>query len=172
MSRRQLLMLGSAGAVAALAGVGLASWRLRLAPAQIDENLWTQRFERPDGGELTLSAFRGQPLIVNFWATWCPPCLQEMPDLDRLQAAYAQSGLQIVGLAVEDAAPVRKFLAERPVRFAIGVAGPAGVSLARRLGNDRGGLPFTVVFDGRGELRHRKLGQTSYAELEGWIRKL
>ena len=95
-----------------------------------------------------------------------------MPDLDRLQATHAARGLQVVGLALEEAAPVRQFLAKRPVGFAIGLAGTAGVALTRQLGNDKGGLPFTAVFDRSGELRHRKLGQSHFAELDGWVREL
>ncbi|ODU07735.1 MAG: hypothetical protein ABS84_15970 [Rubrivivax sp. SCN 71-131] len=172
LRRRQLLLLGGAGLGAGLAGAGLAWWRLSLVPAQVDEGFWAQRFERPEGGELSFAALRGQPLVLNFWATWCPPCLQEMPDLDRLQAAHAARGLQVVGLALEEAAPVRQFLAKRPVRFAIGLAGPGGAALTRQLGNDKGGLPFTAVFDRAGELRQRKLGQSNFAELDGWVRNL
>ena len=171
-ARRQLLLLGAAGVAAGLAGACWAWWRLALAPAQVDEGFWSRRFERPEGGELALAALRGKPLVLNFWATWCPPCLQEMPDLDRLQATHAARGLQVVGLALEEAAPVRQFLAKRPVGFAIGLAGTAGVALTRQLGNDKGGLPFTAVFDRSGELRHRKLGQSHFAELDGWVREL
>jgi thiol-disulfide isomerase/thioredoxin len=170
--RRQLLLLGGAGLAAGLAGAGFAWWRMALSPARVDEGFWTQRFERPEGGELWRAARRGKPLVLNFWATWCPPCLQEMPDLDRLQTAHAGSGLQVVGLALEDAAPVREFLARRPVGFAIGLAGPGGVALTRQLGNDKGGLPFTAVFDRAGKLAHRKLGQSHFAELDGWVRDL
>lgn len=169
LKRRQTFILAGAGTVAALGGAGVAWWRLRLAAPAVDDSFWSLRFARPQGGWLTLAEFRGQPLILNFWATWCPPCLQEMPDLDRLQATHAASGVRVLGLALEDATPVQQFLAKRPVRFAIGLAGPGGADLSRRLGNHKGGLPFTAVFDRHGELRQRKLGQTSYAELEEWL---
>ncbi|MCC7152104.1 MAG: TlpA family protein disulfide reductase [Rubrivivax sp.] len=172
MTRRQTLILGAAGLTAAVGGAGLAWWRLQLAPARVDDSFWSLRFARPEGGEFALASFRGQPLVINFWATWCPPCLQEMPELDRIQAEHKAAGVQVIGLALEDAAPVRQFLVKRPVGFAIGLAGPGGVDLTRRLGNDKGGLPFTAVFDRSGELRHRKLGQTSFAELDGWLRGL
>lgn len=171
MNRRQLL-LGGAGAAAALAGAGLAWWRHALDAPQIAADFWSLRFERPEGGELALASLRGRPIVLNFWATWCPPCLKEMPDLDRLHGVHAAQGLQVVGLAVDGPTPVRQFLARQPVRFAIGLAGLDGTELSRRLGNSNGGLPFTVVFDGQGRLRHRKLGQTSYEELDRWIRAL
>ena len=172
MNRRQALILGGAGAAAGLAGAGLAWWRYALAPPQIADDFWSLRFERPEGGELALTSLRGRPIVLNFWATWCPPCLKEMPDLDRLHQAHAASGLQIVGLAVDGPTPVRQFLARQPVRFAIGLAGLDGADLSRRLGNSNGGLPFTVVFDRQGRLRHRKLGQTHYDELTRWINGL
>lgn len=172
MSRRQTLLLAGAGVASAVIGGGLAWWQLRLGEPAIDASFWDLRFERPEGGELALAPLRGRLLVVNFWATWCPPCLEEMPDLDRLQATHAAQGLAVVGLAVDGPAAVRQFLARRPVRFAIGMAGLEGTDLSRRLGNQQGALPFTAVFDRTGTLRHRKLGQTSFAELDGWVRKL
>ena len=106
---------------------------------------------RPDGGELALGSLRGRPLVLNFWATWCPPCVEEMPMLDRFQREQQRGGWQVVGLAVDSAAPVREFLARHPVGFPIGLAGMQGVELSRALGNTRGALPFSVVFDARGE---------------------
>jgi len=172
MTRRHALLLAGAGAGAALAGAGFAWWRYALDKPRIEADFWTLRFDRPEGGELALASLRGRPLVLNFWATWCPPCLKEMPDLDRLHGTHAARGLQVVGLAVEGPTPVRQFLARQPVRFAIGLAGLDGTALSRRLGNSNGGLPFTVVFDSQGRLRHRKLGQTSYDELDRWVRGL
>jgi len=172
MSRRQTLRLAGAGVASALVGGGLAWWQLRLDEPQVEAAFWDLRFERPEGGELALASLRGRVLVVNFWATWCPPCLEEMPDLDRLQATHANQGLAVLGLAVDSLAAVRQFLARRPVRFAIGLAGLEGTELSRRLGNRQGGLPFTAVFDRSGTLRHRKLGQTSFDELDGWVRQL
>lgn len=172
MKRRAWLAAGLACAAVA-GGIGWRIWdRLGGAGSHDAADLWRMRFPRPEGGEIEMAALRGRPLLLNFWATWCPPCLQEMPDLDRLQATHAARGLQVVGLALEEAAPVRQFLAKRPVGFAIGLAGTAGVALTRQLGNDKGGLPFTAVFDRSGELRHRKLGQSHFAELDGWVREL
>ena len=172
MSRRQWMVLGGAGLGAALLGAGLATWRLALDEPAVGEDFWSLRFERPEGGELALASFRGRPIVLNFWATWCPPCIKEMPDLDRLQAAYAQRGVQVVGLAVDGPTPVRQFLARQPVRFAIGLAGLDGTELSRMLGNRNGGLPFTAVFDAAGRVRHRKLGQTHYDEMDRWLSTL
>ena len=169
MNRRTLLVAGVA-AVAACAGAGVALWRARPPVAtESTAALWALRFEQPGGGQLALDALRGRPLLLNFWATWCPPCVAELPLLDRFARAQPANGWQVVGLAVDNLAPVVAFLAKRPVGFAIGLAGMDGVDLARTLGNAGGGLPFTAVFDRSGLLVRRKLGLIEPADLQSWV---
>jgi thiol-disulfide isomerase/thioredoxin len=173
--RRRALVFGMAGAAAAALGVGSALWRGRSA-APVDAgpvdagpaDVWGLRFATPDGGELVLADFRGRPLLMNFWATWCPPCVKEMPLLDQFHRQHQAAGWQVVGLAVDSPTPVRQFLTRVPVGFAIGLAGFDGTELSRRLGNDRGALPFTVVFGKDGRVLHRKLGEVTPEELESW----
>jgi thiol-disulfide isomerase/thioredoxin len=174
MTRRAILF-GAAGVAAAALGVGSALWRGRsAAPADggpVDTgpaDVWGSRFGTPDGGELVLADFRGRPLLLNFWATWCPPCVKEMPLLDQFHRKHQAAGWQVVGLAVDSPTPVRQFLARVPVGFAIGLAGFDGSDLSRRLGNESGALPFTVVFGPDGRVLHRKLGEVTAEELEGW----
>jgi thiol-disulfide isomerase/thioredoxin len=167
VNRRHLALAAVAGA----AGLGGLAWRWRqeqgsLPPAE--HALWALRFPRPEGGELVMAELRGQPLVLNFWATWCPPCVKEMPQLDRFQNAVASRGWRVVGLAVDGPTPVREFLLRQPVSFAIGLAGLEGTDLSRQLGNERGALPFTVVFGRDGRLVQRKLGETSFDELMRW----
>ncbi len=168
MNRRRQIALLAAGTAAAAAGL---IWSLRQSPAgpAPGDNFWRLRFDRPEGGELAMADFRGQILVLNFWATWCPPCIKEMPELDRLHQEHAGQGVQVLGLAVDGPAPVRQFLARHPVRFAIGLAGFEGAELSRSLGNDKGALPFTVVFDKNGQQRHKKLGQSTFDELQRWV---
>ena len=162
------------GAAAALAGVGWALWHQRTDSDGADAaaGLWALRFDRPEGGELEMAPLRGRPLVLNFWATWCPPCVKEMPELDRFHRDHAARGWQVVGLAIDGPTPVREFLQRVPVSFPIGLAGFGGTDLVRRLGNPSGGLPFTVLFGREGLPLHRKLGETTYDELAGWARGL
>ena len=125
----------------------------------------------PDAAGQThsLSEWRGKVLLVNFWATWCPPCIEEMPLLDAFYQQNSANGWQVVGLAIDQPSRVRQFLSQHPVAYPVGQAGLNGTSLGTQLGNDQGGLPFTVVFDPQGGLKARKLGKLSEDDIKSWI---
>ena len=163
----------AAGVALAAGGAGLA-WRGRQERAATppDTPPWPLVFPRPEGGELRMAAFWGKPLVLNFWATWCPPCVEELPELERFHRAWSSRGWQVAGLAVDAPGPVREFLGRQPLSFAVGLAGLDGSALSRTLGNDRGALPFTAVFDATGRIVQRKLGQTTFDELAGWAARI
>lgn len=140
-------------------------------PASGAQVLWATRLPQAGGGELVLAELKGQPLLVNFWATWCAPCVKELPLLDRF--AREQAGrIAVVGIAVDRHEAVQTFLAKSPVTFRVGVAGFAGGTLARELGNAQGGLPFSVALDRQGRLLDRKLGETHAEDLQAWALRL
>ena len=165
--RRRLLLAG-VGLAAAAGGAGVALWRLQPDEAVDTSALWTQSFATPGGQPLAMEALRGKPLLVNFWATWCPPCVEELPMLDRFARDQAANGWQVIGLAIDQPSSVRKFLAATPVSFPIGLAGLGGTELGKSLGNSTGGLPFTVVFAADGKVRERRMGKLSQADLTRW----
>ncbi len=179
MTQRRSLLLGGAAAVAALGGFGWARWRERQGAtpqallAQQLERLWSLTFEQPEGGTLALSSLRGRPLLLNFWATWCPPCIKEMPLLGQFQSRHGRDGQgwQVVGLAVDNVEPVRSFLKRAPAGFPVGIAGFNGLELAFELGNETRQLPFSVILDRQGRLLTRKLGAFSEEELARWADK-
>lgn len=172
MNRRSWFV---AGAAAAAAGVGWQLWRERQSQEQAERglaSLWPLRFPRPEGGELALAEFRGRPLLINFWAPWCPPCVKELPALNRFQKDFAAQGWQVIGLAIDEPPPVRAFLKKLPLDFPVGIAGFAGADLSRRLGNADGALPFSVILDAAGHVARRQLGESQYEDLVRWARAI
>ena len=125
-------------------------------------------FETPDGQLRAMNSFRGKPLLLNFWATWCPPCIEELPLLDAFFQEHKASGWQVLGLAVDQPSAVRKWLQAKPLSFAVGMAGLTGTELSKSLGNLAGGLPFTVAFGASGALLVRKTGKVSKDDLKQW----
>ncbi len=167
--RRRWLM--AAGAAAAAAGAGLAWWRLHPQEALPDavQALWNQQFQTPTGETLPLATFRGKPLLLNFWATWCPPCVEELPMIEAFWREHAYQGLQVLGLAIDQPSAVRRFLERQPLAFPVGLAGLGGTELAKSLGNETGSLPFSVFLATDGRIFAKKLGQLAREDLVGWF---
>ncbi len=169
MNRRNLV-IAAAGAAAGATGLGWAWWQERHRPRDDEAlaQLWSLRLPQPHGTELAFASLRGKPLVLNFWATWCPPCIREMPVLDRFHREFSGRGWQVVGIAVDNAGPVVEFLQKVKVGFPIALAGIDGIELGKRLGNTGGGLPFTVAIDAGGRITQRKLGEAQYEDLTRW----
>lgn len=166
--------MGGVGAAAALAGAGVAWWRWQpmAAPAPAVNAFWQSRFAQPDGGELKPADWRGRPLLLNFWATWCPPCIQELPMIDAFWRENAANGFQVLALAIDQPSAVRRFLERQPLAFPVALAGMEGTALAKSLGNVNGGLPFTVFFNKEGDIWRQKLGQLTPQDLQDWRRSV
>lgn len=168
-SRRRWLLAG-AGVAAAAAGAGVAWWRSGAGSEDeaAVQRLWSLNLQTPQGAPLALASMKGRPVLLNFWATWCPPCVEEMPLLDGFFRQHAAKGWQVLGLAVDQPSSVRTFLQKTPVTFPIVLAGLEGTDLARSLGNLTGGLPFTVVLGPEGRVRQRRMGRVSESDLKAW----
>jgi thiol-disulfide isomerase/thioredoxin len=129
---------------------------------------WSQQFETPGGEALNMASFQGKPLLLNFWATWCPPCIEELPLIDAFWRKNTAIGHQVVALAIDQPSAVRKFLSRQALGFPVGLAGLEGTHLAKSLGNAVGGLPFTVFFKADGSIWRQKMGQLSSDDLMQW----
>ncbi len=141
-----------------------------LAVARRGEVIPTVKLPGLDGNVRELPAnFTGRPLLVNLWASWCGPCIEEMPELDRFAAAQGTNGTQVVGIALDDAAAVQDFLKHIPVRYPILLdqAGPRDAGV--QLGNPKGVLPYTVLVSADGRLLKQKIGPFRHGEIEDWV---
>ncbi len=130
------------------------------------------RLPRLDGNPVALpAAYAGRPILINLWASWCGPCIEEMPELERFSADQGANGTQVVGIALDDAASVRTFLERVLVTYPILVdqAGPTDSGV--QLGNPRGVLPYTVLVDADGRLLKQKIGPFQHGEIDGWARR-
>lgn len=173
ISRRTWMTVG-VGLAAAAAGAGFAwSGRHTAPPARpADPSLWQASFPSAGGGApWKMGAFKGKPLVINFWATWCAPCIKELPQFERFHREYSSRGVQVVGLAIDGEPAVRDFLRRTPVSYPIGLAGLDGSELMIALGNGHGALPFTVVIDSEGTVQQAHLGETGFDDLVRWTRK-
>lgn len=124
------------------------------------------------GNPSKLPRLPNKVLVINFWATWCEPCKEEIPALMRIHRKYADNGVQIVGIAVDSADKVRKFYFDFGMNYTVLIGGVETMDLVRELGNRAGGLPFTLVFDRTGNITIARLGSITEAELERAIKTL
>jgi thiol-disulfide isomerase/thioredoxin len=160
--RHAAVETGDAAAAAASAA-GIALPPLTPIPAPLHTT---------DGRTLTNADIGGRFVVLNFWAPWCPPCVREMPEIDRFARSAAGRDVLVIGLAIDEQPAVDKFVAAHPVSFPIAVLGYAGLAWARRLSNDPNvALPFTAVFDRSQQLAQHRFGATNVDELTGWTRQ-
>lgn len=110
----------------------------------------------------------GRPLLVNVWASWCGPCIEEMPELQRFASSQGGSGTQVVGIALDDTEAVRDFLQQVPVDYRILVDAPGPADAGVRLGNPAGVLPYSVLVSADGRLLKQRIGPFAHGEIDGW----
>jgi thiol-disulfide isomerase/thioredoxin len=121
------------------------------------------------GQPRTLPAdFEARPLLVNLWASWCGPCIEEMPELDRYAAEQGDNGVQVIGIALDDPAAVEDFLERIPVRYPILIDTPGPRDAGVQLGNPRGVLPYTALVSADGRLLKQRIGPFVPGELDAW----
>jgi thiol-disulfide isomerase/thioredoxin len=173
----QVVIFLAVAAVALAAGFWLHSSgretaAIAVPSASAATGLMTTRLPDMDGQRRSLEQWRGKVLVVNFWATWCAPCREEIPAFIKVQEKLGAKGLQVVGIAVDQKDKVRPYAAEMKINYPILVGDLEAIDLARQAGNRLGGLPFTVVFDRQGTAIHSQLGGINQQKLEALVEPL
>lgn len=168
------------GLLAALAGGSLwlagrdagspaaESTPVEAAPAAI----LASKFVDLSGNPRTLGELSGNVLVVNFWATWCTPCVEEMPAFARLQSRWASRGVRFIGLAQDDPVKVKAFGERLAINYPLWTGEGAVMDLSRRLGNRIGVLPHTVLLDGSGRVLESRIGVFAESVLESRLEAL
>ena len=166
---RNRLAFGAAAVLALAAGIGLALFDR--TPADTTALL---ALSLPDsaGQSQALAQWHGKVLVVNFWATWCGPCRDEMGEFVRFQKAEGAKGVQFVGIAVDQADNVRQFAKEIRLNYPALIGGLGAMQLSQSMGNELMALPFTVIVSREGKVVHRQLGPLKAPQLEQIVRKL
>ena len=169
--RRRNLALASVGFAALAAGAGLALYRTtgEGASAEAVARLFTQVFEDTHGRAQPMAQWQGRWLVLNFWATWCAPCVEEMPTLQQVARDYDGLGVAVVGLGIDNADAIRRFQQQMQLDLPLLVAGATGSNLARELGNLSGALPYTVLISPRGTVVQARLGLMKSELLRSWL---
>jgi peroxiredoxin len=170
-SRRTLVAIGAVALAAGGAGIGTGIWRARAEARDLAGTRALFALTLPDAGgaQQVLSQWQGRPLIVNFWAPWCAPCVEEMPDLQTFRDQHRSGGLEVIGVGIDSATNIRQFRDEHKITLPLLVAGMGGSSLSDLLGNSAGVLPYTVLISPDGRVRGRKIGRVKPAELRAWL---
>lgn len=167
-NRQRWLVVSTTIALALSAGVYLAKQQIPAMKLTADayHRLLASQLADSEGKPHRLEQWRGKTLIVNFWATWCPPCREEMPALSRFQTTNVTNGVQVVGIAVDSAANVNQYRIRNKTAYPLLIGDATTGELMRLMGNTQGGLPYTVIFGPDGTARMAHLGKISEKALD------
>jgi peroxiredoxin len=171
LSRRRVLTFGLLGLAAA--GGALTAWRGSGPTPGESAPAWRDaEWKDGQGQVIDLSEWRQRVVLLNFWATWCPPCIEEMPELSDLHTRYWGRGFGVFGIGIDSATKIAQFQAKSPVSYPLAVGGLEASELARTFGNLGGMLPFSVLIDRRQQIVQRLPGRVKLAPLEAAVRSL
>jgi thiol-disulfide isomerase/thioredoxin len=129
-------------------------------------NLYAQTLNDLSGKPQALAQWKGKPLLVNFWATWCGPCVQEMPELSTLANEENGKRFNVIGVGIDAPSAMSEFAAKHNIKYPLYVGGMGGTELSRAFGNTNGGLPFTVLIGADGQVKKTYLGKLKFDELK------
>jgi len=175
--RRVLALFALVAAASAAGGYAVHEWWASPAADTVDRRVradavFAARLAAPSGKTESLEQWRGRVLVVNFWATWCAPCREEIPVFVRMQKRHGARGVQFVGIAIDRSEPVSAFQREFGMNYPVLIGGVETMELMRSTGNRMGVLPFTLLIDRAGRIAGRKIGGLKEEQLEAMLRPL
>lgn len=172
MNRRQWISIAGISLSALVAGVLTSQWiyKVDLASDPAIKAFFANSWQMPDGKTVDTEQWRGKVLVVNFWASWCPPCVEEMPTLDALQEEFKNQNVLFVGIGIDSPSNIRQFLEMTPVSYPIVIGGLEGSNLSKQMGNSQGALPYTIIINAQGKSTSSKLGKISEEDLRKAIK--
>lgn len=181
MTKKQFLAYAAIALLFGASGAWVARHKEQAAPLTTSagpgltapvQALFAQSLPDAAGARQSLAQWKGKAMLVNFWAPWCGPCVQEMPELSALQAEYAGKSLQIIGVGIDSPANIARFAAKFKIAYPLYVAGMAGTELSRAFGNTAGGLPYTVLIGADGQVKKTYLGRLKFEQLRADLASL
>ena len=168
MNRRQWIVITAISLLALLAGVVSSHWisQTGLASDPSIKAFFANAWQTPEGKPANSEDWRNKVLVVNFWASWCPPCVEEMPALNKIAQEYADKNVLIVGIGIDSPSNIREFLEKTPVSYPIVIGGLEGSNLSKQMGNTQGALPYTVIINPQGKSIYTKLGKINEDDIK------
>ena len=172
MHRRQWIIITGISLLALATGMLTSNWisKTGLASDPSIKAFFANPWQTADGKAANSENWRGKVLVINFWASWCPPCVEEMPALDQIAKEYVDKNVLIVGIGIDSPSNIREFLQKTPVSYPIVIGGLEGSSLSKQMGNSQGALPYTVILNSSGKAIYTKLGKISEDEIRKVIK--
>ncbi len=134
--------------------------------------LYATMMNDPDGRPQSLKQFQDKTIVLNFWATWCEPCREEMPELSKVYAENKSKNLVVVGIAIDEEKAVKSYLKQTKVAYPIFVDEDKGVILSKNLGNNEGILPYTIIINSDGNIQKTILGRVHKDQLDAILKPL
>jgi peroxiredoxin len=124
------------------------------------------------GKQRKMSEWQGKVLVLNFWATWCPPCVSEMPELVALQNDFVSKNVQVVGIGIDSPSNIREFSEKHQITYPLLLGGLEGTELSKQFGNQSGGLPFTLLIGADGSVRKSYMGRLDMEQVRADLSSL